>query len=205
MVHQDDDDIELSSIEDDKNGFDLPAISNSISQILQAIGEDPTREGLVRTPDRVARAYQEILGGYHVDPVKLVNGALFNVSYDEMVIVKDIEFYSLCEHHLLPFFGKAHVAYVPKGKVIGLSKIPRIVDMFAHRLQVQENMTQQIAEFIQEVIQPWGVGVVIEGQHLCMMMRGIKKEQAKMTTSAMLGGFRKRLETRMEFLNRISN
>ena len=205
MIHQDDDDIELSSIEDDKNGFDLPAISNSISQILQAIGEDPTREGLVRTPDRVARAYQEILGGYHVDPVNLVNGALFNVNYDEMVIVKDIEFYSLCEHHLLPFFGKAHVAYVPKGKVIGLSKIPRIVDMFAHRLQVQENMTQQIAEFIQEVIQPWGVGVVIEGQHLCMMMRGIKKEQAKMTTSAMLGGFRKRLETRMEFLNRISN
>lgn len=201
----DDDDIVLSATTVGKSSFDLPAITNSVSQILQAIGEDPAREGLVRTPERVARAYQEILAGYQTDPVQLVNGALFNVDYDEMVIVKDIEYYSLCEHHMLPFFGKAHVAYVPKGRVIGLSKIPRIVDMFAHRLQVQERMTQQIAEFIQEVINPWGVGVVIEGQHLCMMMRGIKKEQAKMTTSAMLGGFRKRLETRMEFLNRISN
>ena len=201
----DDDDIVLSATTVEKSSFDLPAITNSVSQILQAIGEDPAREGLVRTPERVARAYQEILAGYQTDPVQLVNGALFNVDYDEMVIVKDIEYYSLCEHHMLPFFGKAHVAYVPKGRVIGLSKIPRIVDMFAHRLQVQERMTQQIAEFIQEVINPWGVGVVIEGQHLCMMMRGIKKEQAKMTTSAMLGGFRKRLETRMEFLNRISN
>lgn len=202
---EDDDDIVLSATTVEKSSFDLPAITNSVTQILQAIGEDPAREGLVRTPERVARAYQEILAGYQTDPVQLVNGALFNVDYDEMVIVKDIEYYSLCEHHMLPFFGKAHVAYVPKGRVIGLSKIPRIVDMFAHRLQVQERMTQQIAEFIQEVINPWGVGVVIEGQHLCMMMRGIKKEQAKMTTSAMLGGFRKRLETRMEFLNRISN
>jgi len=202
---EDDDDIVLSATTVGKSSFDLPAITNSVSQILQAIGEDPAREGLVRTPERVARAYQEILGGYQTDPVQLVNGALFNVDYDEMVIVKDIEYYSLCEHHMLPFFGRAHVAYVPKGRVIGLSKIPRIVDMFAHRLQVQERMTQQIAEFIQEMINPWGVGVVIEGQHLCMMMRGIKKEQAKMTTSAMLGGFRKRLETRMEFLNRISN
>lgn len=202
---EDDDDIVLSATTVGKSSFDLPAITNSVTQILQAIGEDPAREGLVRTPERVARAYQEILAGYQTDPVQLVNGALFNVDYDEMVIVKDIEYYSLCEHHMLPFFGRAHVAYVPKGRVIGLSKIPRIVDMFAHRLQVQERMTQQIAEFIQEVINPWGVGVVIEGQHLCMMMRGIKKEQAKMTTSAMLGGFRKRLETRMEFLNRISN
>ena len=202
---EDDDDIVLSATTVGKSSFDLPAITNSVSQILQAIGEDPAREGLVRTPERVARVYQEILAGYQTDPVQLVNGALFNVDYDEMVIVKDIEYYSLCEHHMLPFFGKAHVAYVPKGRVIGLSKIPRIVDMFAHRLQVQERMTQQIAEFIQEVINPWEVGVVIEGQHLCMMMRGIKKEQAKMTTSAMLGGFRKRLETRMEFLNRISN
>ena len=205
MTDDDDDDIQVSPITADKNSFDIPAITNSVNQILQAIGEDPTREGLVRTPERVARAYQEILGGYQTDPVQLINGALFNVDYDEMVIVKDIEFYSLCEHHMLPFFGKAHVAYVPKGKVIGLSKIPRIVDMFAHRLQVQERMTQQIAEFVQEVINPWGVGVVIEGQHLCMMMRGIKKEQAKMTTSSMLGGFRKRLETRMEFLNMISS
>lgn len=205
MTNQYDDDFGLSSDAASENGFDLPAIKNSVSEILKAVGEDPTREGLVRTPERVARAYQEILAGYQIDPVQLVNGALFNVDYDEMVIVKDIEFYSLCEHHMLPFFGRAHVAYVPKGKVIGLSKIPRIVDMYAHRLQVQERMTQQIAEFIQEVINPWGVGVVVEGQHLCMMMRGIKKEQAKMTTSAMLGGFRKRLETRMEFLNRISN
>lgn len=205
MAYDDDDDFVLLPNLAAEKAFDLPAITNSIHEILRAIGEDPEREGLVQTPERVARAYQEILGGYNTDPVQLVNGALFTVDYDEMVIVKDIEYYSLCEHHMLPFFGKAHVAYVPRGKVLGLSKIPRIVDMFAHRLQVQERMTQQIAEFIQEVIDPWGVGVVIDGQHLCMMMRGIKKEQAKMTTSAMLGGFRKRLETRMEFLNRISN
>lgn len=205
MALEDDDDFVLTSNVTGEKGFDLSAITNSVSEILKAVGEDPTREGLIRTPERVARAYQEILGGYQTDPVQLVNGALFSVDYDEMVIVKDIEYYSLCEHHMLPFFGKAHVAYVPRGKVLGLSKIPRIVDMFAHRLQVQERMTQQIAQFVQDVINPWGVGVVIEGQHLCMMMRGIKKEQAKMTTSAMLGGFRKRLETRMEFLNRISN
>jgi len=205
MTYEDDDDFVAALGLDGDFSFNLPSIENSVSEILKAVGEDPGREGLIRTPERVARAYQEILGGYQTDPEKLVNGALFNVDYDEMVIVKDIEYFSLCEHHMLPFFGRAHVAYVPKGKVIGLSKIPRIVDMFAHRLQVQERMTQQIAEFIQEVVNPWGVGVVIEGQHLCMMMRGIKKEQAKMTTSAMLGGFRKRLETRMEFLNRISN
>lgn len=205
MTYEDDDDVVLNSKLSAETGFDLPSISKSVADILKAIGEDPEREGLIRTPDRVASSYEEILGGYKVDPVQLINGALFTVDYDEMVIVKDIEYYSLCEHHMLPFFGKAHVAYVPRGKVLGLSKIPRIVDMYAHRLQVQERMTQQIAEFIQEVINPWGVGVVIEGQHLCMMMRGIKKEQAKMTTSAMLGGFRKRLETRMEFLNRISN
>lgn len=199
------DDNDLNTPHEVGSAFDLDTISKSVKEILKAIGEDPTREGLLRTPERVAYAYQEILGGYEIDPVKLINGALFTVDYDEMVIVKDIEYYSLCEHHMLPFFGKAHVAYVPRGKVIGLSKIPRIVDMFAHRLQVQERMTQQIAEFIQNAVNPWGVGVVIEGQHLCMMMRGIKKEQAKMTTSAMLGGFRKRLETRMEFLNRISN
>lgn len=199
------DDNDLNTPHKVGSAFDLDTISKSVKEILKAIGEDPTREGLLRTPERVAHAYQEILGGYEIDPVKLINGALFTVDYDEMVIVKDIEYYSLCEHHMLPFFGKAHVAYVPRGEVIGLSKIPRIVDMFAHRLQVQERMTQQIAEFIQNAVNPWGVGVVIEGQHLCMMMRGIKKEQAKMTTSAMLGGFRKRLETRMEFLNRISN
>ncbi len=183
--------------------IDKKKIVDAVSKMLLAFGEDPDREGLVRTPHRVANAYGEILEGYTIDPVKLINGALFTVDYDEMVVVKDIEFFSLCEHHLLPFFGRAHVAYLPRNKVIGLSKIPRIVDMFAHRLQVQERMTQQIAHFIQETINPLGVGVVIEAQHLCMMMRGIKKEQASMTTSAMLGGFRTRLETRMEFLDMI--
>lgn len=183
--------------------IDKKKITEAVTKMLVAFGEDPEREGLLRTPHRVANAYEEILGGYTTDPTKLINGALFTVDYDEMVVVKDIDFFSLCEHHLLPFFGRAHVAYLPRNKVIGLSKIPRIVDMFAHRLQVQERMTQQIAEFIQETINPLGVGVVIEAQHLCMMMRGIKKEQASMTTSAMLGGFRTRLETRMEFLNMI--
>lgn len=178
-------------------------IMKAVGIILEGIGEDPAREGLIKTPSRVANAYEEILSGYWTDPDTLINSALFTVDYDEMVVVKDIEFYSLCEHHMLPFFGKVHVAYLPRNKVLGLSKIPRIVDMFAHRLQVQERMTQQIAEFIQDSINPLGVGVIIEGQHLCMMMRGIKKEQAKMTTSAMLGGFRNRLETRMEFLNMV--
>ena len=187
----------------DYKAIDKKKIVDAVSKILSAIGEDPQREGLVRTPHRVANAYEEILGGYTMDPVKLINGALFTVDYDEMVVVKDIEFFSLCEHHLLPFFGRVHVAYLPRNKVLGLSKIPRIVDMFAHRLQVQERMTQQIAHFMQDKINPLGVGVVVEAQHLCMMMRGIKKEQASMTTSAMLGGFRTRLETRMEFLDMI--
>ncbi len=183
---------------------DIEQISEATKMIIKAIGEDETREGLIRTPDRVARAYDEIFRGYKVDEKSLINDALFNVDYDQMVIVKDIKFYSMCEHHVLPFFGKAHVAYLPKGKVIGLSKIPRIVEMFAHRLQVQERLTQQIAEFIQDAIRPLGVAVVIEAQHLCMMMRGVKKEEATMTTSAMLGGFRTHLETRLEFLDRIS-
>jgi len=183
----------------------LNTLASSYTSILEQVGEDVTREGLEKTPMRAAKANLFLTQGYQMNAVDIINSAKFKESYSEMVIVKDIEYFSLCEHHMLPFFGRAHVAYVPKGKVIGLSKIPRIVDMFAHRLQVQERMTQQIAEFIQEVVNPWGVGVVVEGQHLCMMMRGIKKEQAKMTTSAMLGGFRKRLETRMEFLNRISN
>jgi len=172
--------------------------------LIKSIGEDLQREGLIRTPERVARACEEIFSGYTTDPDALINNALFNVDYDQMVVVKDINFYSMCEHHILPFFGKAHVAYLPKGKVIGLSKIPRIVDMFARRLQVQERMTQQIATFIQETIQPLGVAVVIEASHLCMMMRGVRKEDATMTTSAMLGGFRTHLDTRLEFLNRIS-
>jgi len=194
---------EDNSEEMEYKSIDKKKIVDAVSKMLSAIGEDPQREGLLRTPHRVANAYEEILEGYTMDPIKLINGALFTVDYDEMVVVKDIEFFSLCEHHLLPFFGMAHVAYLPRNKVIGLSKIPRIVDMFAHRLQVQERMTQQIAHFIQETINPLGVGVVIEAQHLCMMMRGIKKEQASMTTSAMLGGFRTRLDTRMEFLNMI--
>ncbi len=187
-----------------ENKIQQEQIRNATEMIIQAIGEDINREGLVKTPDRVARAYEEIFSGYRIDPETLINDALFNVDYDQMVLVKDINFYSMCEHHILPFFGKAHVAYLPKGKVLGLSKIPRIVDMFAHRLQVQERMTQQIANFIHDTIKPLGVAVVIEGQHLCMMMRGVRKEEATMTTSAMLGGFRTHLETRLEFLNRIS-
>ena len=189
---------------EEKSNINQNQIAKATEMIIQAIGEDSHREGLLDTPDRVARAYEEIFSGYTIDPDALINNALFNVDYDQMVIVKDIRFYSMCEHHILPFFGKAHVAYLPKGKVIGLSKIPRIVEMFARRLQVQERMTQQIATFIQERISPLGVAVVIEASHLCMMMRGVKKEDATMTTSAMLGGFRTHLETRLEFLNRIS-
>ena len=184
--------------------FDNPKIEKATYEILLAVGEDPKREGLLKTPNRVAKAYAEILAGYRTDPYTLLNNAVFNEQNDQMVIVRNIEFYSLCEHHLLPFFGNVHVGYIPSGKVIGLSKIPRIVDMFARRLQVQERMTQQIADFVQESIKPEGVAVVVEGQHLCMMMRGVKKQEASMTTSAMLGAFRDQMETRMEFLNRIS-
>jgi GTP cyclohydrolase I len=183
---------------------DLESIEQSIKQLLHAFGEDPQREGLVRTPERVARMYAELLQGYRQDPVDIVNGALFDVAYDEMVLVRDIEFYSLCEHHLLPFIGRAHVAYLPRGRVIGLSKIPRLVDMFAHRLQVQERMTRQIAEFVDELLNPLGVAVVIEGLHLCATMRGVKKHDARMTTSAMLGHFRRSIATRQEFLDNIS-
>ena len=172
--------------------------------MLTAFGEDPKREGLLRTPARVARMYAELLEGYRLDPYDLLNDALFEVDYDAMVVVRDIEFYSLCEHHLLPFIGRAHVAYLPKGRVIGLSKIPRIVDMFARRLQVQERMTRQVAEFINEVLNPMGVAVVVEGLHLCATMRGVKKHDARMTTSTMLGTFRSNLATREEFLANIS-
>ncbi|MEN6435991.1 MAG: GTP cyclohydrolase I FolE [Anaerolineaceae bacterium] len=183
---------------------DCDLIEKAAREILVAIGEDPEREGLKRTPERVARMYDELLAGYRTDPVKMVNDALFDVDYDEMVIVRDIEFFSLCEHHMLPFIGRAHVAYLPKEKIIGLSKIPRIVDMFSHRLQVQERLTRQIAEFIQELLNPVGVGVVIEALHLCSMIRGVKKHDARMTTSAMLGSFRTNIASRMEFLNNIS-
>jgi len=179
-------------------------IENSVRQVLSSIGEDINREGLLNTPNRIARMYDELTSGYDVDPVKLLNSALFKADYDEMIVVQDIEFYSMCEHHLLPFFGKVHVAYIPNGQVIGLSKIPRVVEMYARRLQVQERMTRQIAEFIESVLKPVGVGVVVEGMHLCSMMRGVKKSEAYMTTSAMLGSFRSNSVTRSEFLNHLS-
>ncbi|OQY36246.1 MAG: GTP cyclohydrolase I FolE [Anaerolineaceae bacterium 4572_5.1] len=184
--------------------LDYQAIQDAARKMLVAFGEDPAREGLRRTPQRIAQMYAELLAGYRTDPTKVINGALFNVEYDEMVIVRDIEFYSLCEHHVLPFMGRVHVAYIPSGKVIGLSKIPRIVDVFARRLQVQERMTRQIADFIRDLLKPQGVAVVVEGLHLCMMMRGIKKHNARMTTSAMHGAFRANLATRQEFLDNIS-
>jgi len=187
-----------------ENEIDLESIRKVITELLIAIGEDPEREGLRRTPDRVARMYDELLEGYRQDPIALVNDALFDVKYDEMVIVRDIEFYSLCEHHMLPFIGRAHVAYLPCDKVIGLSKIPRIVDLFAKRLQVQERMTRQIAEFVDKLLNPLGVAVVVEGLHLCATMRGVRKHDARMTTSTMLGAFRTRLATREEFLANIA-
>jgi GTP cyclohydrolase I len=176
-------------------------IADLMRGVLEQLGEDPARDGLERTPLRAEKALRFLTSGYTTDLETIVNGALFDVEYDEMVIVKDIEFFSLCEHHLLPFYGKAHVAYLPSDKVIGLSKIPRIVDMFARRLQVQERLTQQIAETIQEVLQPKGVGVICEARHFCMMMRGVEKQHSGAVTSAMLGAFRDRRETRHEFLS----
>jgi GTP cyclohydrolase IA len=172
-------------------------------EILIRLGEDPDREGLTRTPERVHKAYQFLTRGYREDPEALLREALFTVSYDEMVIVKDIEMFSLCEHHMLPFFGKVHVAYIPNGKVIGLSKIPRLVEVFSRRLQIQERLTTQIAETIQKTIEPQGVGVVIEARHLCMMMRGVEKQHSAAVTSSMLGSFRAEEETRAEFLSLI--
>jgi GTP cyclohydrolase I len=178
-------------------------IKLAVRSILESIGEDPERDGLKNTPLRVARMYEEILQGYHIDPETLINGALFEVAYDEMVVVKDIEYYSLCEHHMVPFYGVAHVAYIPRGKVLGLSKIPRVVDMFARRLQVQERMTRQIADFLNDVLHPRGVAVVVEGAHLCSMMRGVRKANARMVTSAVLGGFKSDARTRSEFFEHI--
>jgi GTP cyclohydrolase I len=175
-------------------------IAPLVKQILESLGEDTGREGLVRTPERVERALQFLTSGYQMDVNKVVNGALFAVKYDEMVIMKDIEFFSMCEHHMLPFFGKVHVAYIPRDRVIGLSKLPRLVDVFARRLQIQERMTQQIAQTIQELIKPVGVGVICEARHFCMMMRGVEKQHSGAVTSAMLGAFRNRKETRDEFL-----
>jgi len=174
-------------------------VEAAVREILVEIGEDPKRQGLLGTPERVHRMYTELTAGYHVDPDRLVNGAIFDVDYSEMVVVKDIPFYSLCEHHLLPFFGTAAVAYIPRGRVIGLSKIPRIVEMYARRLQVQERMTQQVAGFVEDRLGPQGVGVVIEATHLCAVMRGVRKPGTVMTTSAVLGLFRTRDRTRAEF------
>jgi len=179
------------------------ALEKAYLEILQNIGEDPERDGLKRTPERTAKAIQFLTRGYEEDPAQLLRGALFEVDYDEMVIVKDIEMFSLCEHHLLPFYGKVHVAYLPKGKVIGLSKIPRLVDIFSRRLQVQERLTKQIAEAIKDAIDPIGVGVVIEARHLCMMMRGVEKQHSATVTSSMLGAFRDEHQTREEFLSLI--
>jgi GTP cyclohydrolase I len=178
-------------------------IECAVRDILGAIGEDANREGLLDTPARVARAYAELTAGYHVDPVRLINDALFEVTYDQMVIVRDIDFYSLCEHHMLPFLGQVDVAYIPDSKVIGLSKIPRIVEMFARRLQVQERMTQEIAEFLDETLQPCGVAVVAEGLHMCAAMRGVRKANARMVTSAMLGTFKENQAARNEFFGHI--
>lgn len=196
-----DDDIEDTGA--NSTNVNIDATKGIILALLKAVGEDPEREGLKNTPIRVARMYTELLSGYTADPERIVNGALFEVKYDEMVIVRDIEFYSLCEHHVLPFIGRAHVAYIPDGKVIGLSKIPRIVDMYARRLQVQERMTRQIADFLRDLLKPQGVAVVVEAMHLCSMMRGVKKHDARMTTSAMHGAFRANLATRQEFLDNI--
>ena len=178
-------------------------VEAAVHQILVEIGEDPDRQGLEGTPERVHRMYTELTAGYHVDPERLINGAIFDVAYSEMVIVKDIPFYSLCEHHLLPFFGTASVAYIPRGRVIGLSKIPRIVEMYARRLQVQERLTQQVADLLMERLDPKGVGVVMEATHLCAVMRGIRKPGTIMTTSAVLGLFRSNDKTRAEFLAHI--
>src|SRR6202142_991453 len=175
-------------------------IASLMEDVLRQLGENPAREGLARTPERVEKALKYLTSGHRQDIQAVVNGALFTVKYDEMVIVRDIEFFSLCEHHMLPFFGKVHVAYLPRHKVVGLSKIPRIVDMFARRLQLQERLTQEIAQSLEQVLDPLGVGVVCEARHFCMMMRGVEKQHSGAVTSAMLGAFRERKETRDEFL-----
>ena len=179
-------------------------MENTVKQLLEQIGEDPSREGLLKTPLRVAKAWEFLTSGYSKDIKSILNKAVFREKYDEMVLVKDIDFFSMCEHHLLPFYGKAHVAYIPNGKIIGLSKIPRVVEAFSRRLQVQERLTQQIADALYDVLEPDGVAVVIEARHLCMMMRGVEKQNSMATTSAMLGSFREDERTRNEFLTLIS-
>ena len=181
--------------------MNLAKIENNVKELLDEIGEDSSREGLLKTPQRVAKAYEFLTQGYGKDIDKVINDAIFEEKYDEMVIVKDIDFYSMCEHHLLPFYGKVHIAYVPNGKIVGLSKLPRIVDVFARRLQVQERLTQEIADTLDEILQPRGVAVVVEGYHMCMMMRGVQKQNSITTTSAMHGLFKEDARTRAEFLN----
>jgi GTP cyclohydrolase I len=183
----------------------MDKLEHIVRQMLEEIGEDPRREGLLRTPRRVAKAMKFLTGGYQKDIKDELNGAIFNEKYSEMVIVKDVDFFSMCEHHMLPFFGKAHIAYIPNGKIIGLSKIPRIVEVFSRRLQVQERMTQQVADTLFEALNPMGVGVVIEARHMCMMMRGVEKQNSVATTSAMLGVFREDDKTRQEFLTLIGS
>jgi len=180
-----------------------PALERLIRDVLKEMGEDPSREGLERTPERVAKAYRYLTSGYRQDAAAVLNGALFTEEYDEMVVVKDIDFYSLCEHHVLPFFGKCHVAYMPSRKIVGLSKVARLVEMYSRRLQVQERLTTQIAQTINEVLQPRGVAVVMEALHMCMLMRGVEKQNSKAVTSAMLGAFRENPETRAEFMELI--
>ncbi len=184
--------------------YDSDKVKNLFANLLGAIGEDPEREGLVRTPERMQKAYEFLTSGYRADIDEIINQAVFHEKVRDMVIVQDIELYSLCEHHLLPFFGKAHVAYIPNGKIIGISKIPRIVDLFARRLQVQERLTHQVAEALQDILNPSGVAVVIEAKHLCMMMRGVEKQNSHLSTSCMLGEFQTSQPTRMEFLSLIN-
>ncbi len=183
-----------------KQGVSTPELEELFTNLLKNLGEDPNRQGLVRTPNRAAKAMEFLTSGYHQDIDKILNKAIFDEDYDEMVIVKDIEFYSLCEHHILPFWGRCHVGYLPRNRIIGLSKIPRIVDMFSRRLQVQERLTREIAEALETALDPQGVAVVIEGQHLCMMARGVQKQAPRMTTNVMLGTFREDSSTRAEFL-----
>lgn len=196
--------LEAMVVPDEDLDYRKSGIESAVREILENIGEDPERDGLLKTPNRVARMFDELTAGYTTNPERLVNGALFDVDYNDLVLVKDIEFYSMCEHHMLPFYGRAHVAYIPDGKVLGLSKIPRIVEMYARRLQVQERLTAQIANFLDDLLNPQGVAVVVEGAHMCAMMRGVKKSEASMTTRTFLGRFDQEAELRHELLNLIA-
>ena len=205
LIDRDPDEDALDSPRRSTRPYESERVESLVTEILRHVGEDPVREGLLRTPHRVAKAYEYLTQGYAMDIETILNGAIFEERYDEMVLVKDIDFFSLCEHHMLPFFGRAHIAYIPNGRIVGLSKLGRIVDVFARRLQVQERMTQQIAETIQKYLRPQGVAVVTEASHMCMMMRGVEKQNSVTTASAMLGVFKHQVESRNEFMNLISN